>query len=130
MADIATLEEFASLLQEDLDTATADLVLLDLAQGLVTEKIGARDPWPTIAKTTALNSAARAYVNAKGLRQRTVGSTTAIYNNPLYRNGVYLTEDEIDELLDWKGTEDGNLAAPVGCFPEPRDWPDPVERCW
>lgn len=101
MAQIATLEEFASALQTNLDTATANLLLLDLAQGLIAEVIGEQDPWPVTAKAVALAVAARAYVNPEGVRQETTGSTTVIYNTPLYVNGVYLSDSEIDRLQAW-----------------------------
>ena len=101
MADIATLEEFASFLQVDVDTATSSLLLLDLAQGLVADQIGTQNPWPTIAKAVALAAAARAYVNPEGLRQDTTGSTTAIYNTPLAMNGVYLSDSELARLQGW-----------------------------
>jgi len=128
MADIAPLSEFASFLQVDLDTATANLDLLDLAQGLITERIGAQNPWPTIAKSIALTAAARAYRNPEGLRQDTTGGTTAIYNDPLYRMGVYLTVDEKKELSDWlNGPGGSTLGQPQGSFPSSHAWPDPVE---
>lgn len=101
MAQIATLEEFASALQTGVDTATAHLLLLDLAQGLIAEQIGEQDPWPVTAKAVALAVAARAYVNPEGLRQETTGSTTSVYNTPLYVNGVYLSDSEIDRLQAW-----------------------------
>lgn len=101
MAQIATLEEFASALQTNVDTATANLLLLNLAQGLIAEQIGEHDPWPVTAKAIALAVAARAYVNPEGLRQETTGGTTAIYNTPLYVNGVYLSDSEIDRLQGW-----------------------------
>lgn len=131
MADIATVEELASQLQTDLDTATANLLLLDQAQGLITAVIGVQNPWPTIAKSVALAAASRAYVNPEGLRQDTTGSTTAIYNTPLYRNGVYLSDQEKADLHAWANGPGGStLGQPQGCFPQPRAWPDPAESCW
>lgn len=128
MPDIATVEEFASFLQEDLDTATASLVLLDLAQGLVTEVIGLQDPWPAIAKAVALSSAGRAYVNPDGLKQDTVGSTTAIYNTPAAANGVYLTDAERAALRAWiNGPGGSTVGRPQGCFPAAYEWPDPAQ---
>jgi hypothetical protein len=128
MADIATVAELASQLQTDLDTATANLLLLDQAQGLITELIGAQDPWPTIAKSVALAAASRAYVNPEGLRQDTTGSTTAIYNTPLYRNGVYLSDLEKADLLAWANGPGGStVGQPQGSFPVSHTWPDPVE---
>jgi hypothetical protein len=100
MADVATLEEFASFLQIDLDTATANLLLRDLAQGLITEVIGEQDPWPVTAKVVALASAGRSYRNPEGLKQETVGGTTAIYNAE--EMGVYLTDSEVARLVKWK----------------------------
>ena len=131
MADIATLAEFASFLQIDVDTATSNLLLLDLAQGLISAEIGEQDPWPTIAKSVALSAAARAYVNPEGLRQDTTGSTTAIYNTPLYSNGVYLSESEKAALHAWvNGPGGATTGQPQGCFPESLRWPDPVENRW
>jgi hypothetical protein len=128
VADIATIEEFASFLQTDPDTATANLLLLDLAQGLITAEIGAQDPWPTIAKSIALAAAGRAYVNPEGLRQDTVGSTTAIYNTPLYVNGVYLTDAERASLHTWaNGPGGSSRGKPQGAFPVAWPWPDPAQ---
>lgn len=128
MANIAELTEFASALQTDLDTATANLLLLDLAQGLVTEQIGEQSPWPTVAKATALTAAARAYRNPEGLRQETVGGTTGIYNDPLYRMGVYLTDQEKADLQEWLNGPGGSVAGqPAGYFPPAMSYPDPVE---
>lgn len=128
MADIASLPELASFLQTDLDTATANLLLLDLAQGLITEVIGVQDPWPTIAKTIALTAAGRAYRNPEGLRQETVGGTTSFYNDSLYAMGVYLTADERAALSKWlNGPGGSTVGQPQGEFPDPHAWPDPVE---
>lgn len=131
MANIATLDEFASFLQSDLDTATANLLLLDLAQGLVTAEIGEQDPWPAVAKSVALAAAGRAYVNPEGLRQDTTGSTTAIYNSPLYSNGVQLSDAEKASLHAWANGPGGSTRGQSqGSFPPARPWPDPVENCW
>lgn len=128
MVAIATLEEFASQLQSDLDTATANLLLLDQAQGLVTEQIGDQNPWPTIAKSVALAAAGRAYVNPEGLKQDTTGGTTAIFNTPLYRNGVYLSDEEKADLRRWlNGPGGSTVGQPQGSFPSSHAWPDPVE---
>lgn len=131
MADIATLEEFASLLQTDVDTATAALVLLDLAQGLVRDEIGVQDPWPTIAKAVALAAAQRAYVTPEVQRLEAVGGSTVNYNTPLYTNGVFLSETEKADLHAWaNGPGGATTGQPQGCFPAARPWPDPVENCW
>jgi hypothetical protein len=129
MADIATVEELASFLQTDLDTATANLLLLDLAQGLITAEIGVQNPWPSIAKSVALSAAGRAYVNPDGLKQDTIGGTTAIYNTPLYMSGVYLSEQERQSLHLWANGPGGStLNQPQGSFPDPQCWPDPPRQ--
>jgi hypothetical protein len=126
MVAIATVEEFASFLQEDLDTATANLLLLDLAQGLITAEVGDQNPWPTIAKSVALSAAGRAYVNPDGLKQDTAGSTTAIFNTPPSVNGVYLTDGERAALHVWlNGPGGSTLGKPQGAFPTALPWPDP-----
>lgn len=132
MANIAELTELASALQSDLDTATANLLLLDLAQGLITEQIGVQNPWPTIAKAIALAAAARAYRNPEGVRQDQLGGSNQVYNDPLYRMGVYLTADEKQELAQWlNGPGGSTVGQPQGSFPAALAWPDPVERyCW
>lgn len=127
MADIATVPELASALQSDLDTATANLLLLDLAQGLIVELIGDQTTWPKTAKAIALAAAARAYRNPEGLRQDTVGATTGIYNDPLYRMGVFLSDAERADLLRWKNVHDNGTGGPLASFPESHAWPDPVE---
>jgi len=129
MADIATVEELASQLQTDLDTATANLLLLDQAQGLITDEIGVQNPWPAIAKAVALAASGRAYVNPEGLRQDTTGSTTAIFNSPLYRNGVFLSDQEKADLHLWANGPGGStVGQPQGSFPDRPAWPDPAER--
>lgn len=127
MANIAELTELASALQCDLDTATANLLLLDLAQGLITEVIGAQNPWPTVAKSTALTAAARAYRNPEGVRTEAVGGINLGYNDPLYRMGVYLSDQERADLIRWKTNHDSGKGGPAGYFPEPMGYPDPVE---
>ena len=131
MANIAELTELASALQCDLDTATANLLLLDLAQGLITELIGEQNPWPKTAKSIALTAAARAYRNPEGVRQDTVGGTTGIYNDPLYRMGVYLSDAEKADLLAWlNGPGGSTIGQPQGSFPDSHAYPDPVEWCY
>ena len=127
MANIAELTELASALQSDLDTATANLLLLDLAQGLITEVIGDQNPWPTTAKSIALTAAARAYRNPEGARQDTVGAATQVYNDPLYRMGVYLTPEERADLVRWSGSNGSTIGQPLASFPVSHAYPDPVE---
>jgi hypothetical protein len=129
MVAIATLAEFASQLQEDIDTATANLLLLDQAQGLVTEQIGDRNPWPSIAKSIALAAAGRAYVNPDGLQRELVGGALQIYNTSLGANGVFLTEAERASLHRWANGPGGStLNQPQGTFPDRPFYPDPAER--
>ena len=126
MADIASLPEFASFIQSDVDTATANLLLLDLAQGQIAEKIGDLDPWPATAKAIALEAAKRAYVNPDGVGSETTGGTAATFPD----RGVYLTDAEVKRLLEWLNGPGGSTTGqPQGSFPAARAWPDPVE-CW
>jgi hypothetical protein len=118
MPAIATLEEFASFLQEDLDTATANLVLLDLAQGQIIDEIGARDPWPATAKAVALSAAKRAYVNPEGASSETVGGITTAYTDG--NMGVFLTEDERSRLQRVGGG--GSAAYSITPWYEPAPW--------
>ena len=128
MPAIATLEEFASSLQRDLDTASATLYLLDLAQGLITEEIGERDPWPATAKAVALAAATRAYRNPEGLRREGVGQVLSEYGPE--EVGVYLTEQERARLQRWLARQDDAVnAGPHWSFPAPSyPFPDAVER--
>lgn len=125
MVAIATLPEFASFLQTDVDTATANLLLLDLAQGLITDAIGAQNPWPSVAKAIALAAAGRSYRNPNGLRQETVGGTSSGYNAE--EMGVYLTASELERLHRWDRENGGTRGAPTGAFPESAPWPDPAD---
>jgi hypothetical protein len=118
MADIATLAEFASFLQVDVDTATANLVLLDLAQGQIVDEIGARNPWPATAKAVALSAAKRAYVNPEGASSETVGGTSISYTDG--NMGVFLTEDERARLQRVGGG--GSSAFTVTPYYEPPPW--------
>lgn len=127
MANIAELTELASALQTDLDTATANLLLLDLAQGLITEVIGTQNPWPSTAKAIALTAAARAYRNPEGLLRDQVGGTLGIYNDPIGRMGVFLSEQERADLIRWKTNHNSGPGGPAGYFPESLSYPDPVE---
>jgi hypothetical protein len=125
MVAIATLPELASFLQTDLDTATANLLLVDLAQGLITEVIGDRNPWPSVAKSVALAAAGRSYRNPNGLRQQTVGGTTSGFNAE--EMGVYLASSELERLNRWNRENGGVRGAPTGAFPEASKWPDPAD---
>jgi hypothetical protein len=128
MPDIATLPEFASFLQVDVDTATANLVLLDLAQGQIIDEIGARNPWPATAKAVALSAAKRAYVNPEGASSETVGGTSVSYTDG--NMGVFLTEDERTRL---HRIGDGGLAFSISPTYEAPPWYTPLpvaDRRW
>jgi len=124
MADIATLSEFASFLQVDVDTATANLVLLDLAQGQIVDEIGVRDPWPATAKAIALSAAKRAYVNPEGVSSETMGGVSVSYADG--NMGVFLTDDERARLQRVGGG--GSAAFSVVPTHETPPWygPDPL----
>lgn len=133
MPEIATLEEFAHFLQVTPVAATADLLLLDLAQGLIADVIGEQDPWPAAARSIALTAAARAYLNPSGASQltQTSGPFTRTESRDGGELGVYLTDAELDRLRAWLGGPGGSaLGQPQGCFPPPRSWPDPAEPCF
>lgn len=131
MVAIAALPEFASFLQIDVDTATSNLLLLDLAQGLITAEIGDQDPWPSIAKSVALAAAGRAYVNPEGLTRDMTGGTMSIYNVPPGTNGVFLSESEKTSLHLWANGPGGStLNQPQGSFPSAQCWPDPAQPRW
>lgn len=118
MADIATLSEFASFLQVDVDTATANLVLLDLAQGQIVDEIGLRDPWPATAKAVALSAAKRAYVNPDGASTETVGGTVVAFSDG--NMGVFLTEEERSRLQRVGGG--GTASYSITPWYEPATW--------
>jgi hypothetical protein len=118
MADIATLSEFASFLQVDVDTATANLVLLDLAQGQIVDEIGLRDPWPATAKAVALSAAKRAYVNPDGASSETVGGTVVAFSDG--NMGVFLTEEERSRLQRVGGG--GTASYSITPWYEPATW--------
>lgn len=103
MVAIATVDEFASAIQQDVDTATANLLLLDLAQGLVTEITGDQNPWPVTAKAIALAAAQRAYQNPTGASQlqQTSGPFSKGMTFSAVEAGVYLTDGEIARLRSW-----------------------------
>jgi hypothetical protein len=129
MDEIATSEELGlslKLASTEVDVDRAEL-LLDLAQGLIVDEIGAQDPWPTAAKTVALAAAGRAYRNPQAYRRQASGPFSADYNAE--EMGVYLTGSELERLHDWARRNGGTRGAPVGSFPASLPWPDPADRC-
>lgn len=83
---IASPSDLATLLQQDVDTATATL-LLSLAQGLAEDIV---TPLPASAKAVVLSAAARAFANPQNLSNETVGPYTATHAGA----GVFLTKAE------------------------------------
>lgn len=128
MPHIASAADFASAIRQSINEANKHLLLLELAEGLVSDEIGEQDPWPTVAKTTALAAAKRAYINAEDARQQAVGGTNIIYNAPLYETFVYLSESELDRLRRWKADNVGDSGKPRYEFPGTWPFPDRVER--
>ena len=103
MATFATPEELASLLQRDLDRATAELVL-DLVEAdlLSAGSFAVVAALPPIGKGIGLRAAARLYTNPAGLSSESLDD---------YRRGMggnYLTADERAQLLSGGG--------PTGAF--------------
>lgn len=89
-----TLEEFASYVQSDVDTATA-LLLRDLATGAIGAATGlVVDDTNSELKRIALQAASRAYRNPGGLRQETIGSESYTYAAETVANEVALTPQE------------------------------------
>ncbi len=70
---IATLSEFASYVQKDVDTASAALALA-VAEGLVVGAVGVQTTWPAVAKGVQLSAAARIYNNPNGYGAESAGA--------------------------------------------------------
>lgn len=103
-----TLEEFASKVQSDVDTATATL-LQELVTGLIADFVGSTfdpDAAPATVKAIALSAAARDYTNPNGI----TSTTRAIddFNRTDRYEGnsgsLYLTDEERAMLLRLYGT--------------------------
>jgi hypothetical protein len=101
---IYSLEEFASYVQSDVDTATASL-LRDLVTGLIQAVDGnnysATSPSATV-KAVALEAAARSYRNPGGITSRSESiddySVTDRWEDTAKELGVFLTDREIARL--------------------------------
>jgi hypothetical protein len=87
---IATVTELATRVQQDVDTATAQL-LLEIAEDLIVAESGVLDPWPPRLKGIQLDAATRAYVNPAGVNHELFETYTRSGIPP---GGVYLTDDE------------------------------------
>lgn len=111
MVAILTRERVAAAVQNSVSNSSCDTAI-EAMQGLITEVIGDRNPWPTIAWTIALNGCIRALGSPDGARQDTSDGSSVIFNHPLYEVGYYLTEGETEKLLEWKKKEDGGTGRP------------------
>lgn len=88
-----TVSEFASYVQQDVDTATATL-LLSLAEGLVVDRIGVLpDPASAATRAAILEATRRAYVNPEGWSSERIDDWQGARDAAFY--GVYLTAEEI-----------------------------------
>jgi hypothetical protein len=99
-----TLEEFASYVQSDVDTATADL-LRELVTGLI-EAVDGHDYQTDVpsaaAKAVGLQAAARAYRNPGGISSQSEAiddySVTNRWESQAAEMGLFLTDSELARL--------------------------------
>lgn len=103
--DYITTGDLAAYLQVASVNAT---LVVELANGQITELVGDLDPVPTRVKAIALEVAARGYRNPQAYTSVTVGiddydKTVRREGKAVDRVGVYLTDEEIAELLGFKG---------------------------
>lgn len=118
MATIITEANLASYLQRKITTGKAQYVV-DLANRLVTEDIGdlangtadadtGKIPVPARVETITLEVAARAFRNPAGVTSETRAiddwSRTQRWEAAAAKAGVFLTDDEGDELRELAGT--------------------------
>ena len=91
---IATATELAVRVQQDVDTATATL-LLDIAEDLIKAEAGDLGEnggtWPPRLKGVQLDAAARAYINPSGVNHELFETYT---RSGIPAGGVYLTDSE------------------------------------
>ena len=93
MPTIATPQELALLLDEDVDEPRMNLIL-DLAEGLAEPIAGS--PLPDAAKATVLAVAARAFSNPASTGQQGLGSAQTTFQAPggLPVGGLYLSRTD------------------------------------
>jgi hypothetical protein len=133
MGAIVSLTELANFLQSSVVDAVGN-TLIDLAEGKVIERIGDHAPWaPASAYSTpravVLAAAGRPLRNPKGVTVKQVDAVRDEY--PAERLGVYLTDDERDDLAEWLNAQTptdavGHEQSPQGTFPDPLCYPDPA----
>ena len=91
---IATATELAVRVQQDVDTATA-MLLLEIAEDLIKAEAGDLGAdggtWPPRLKGVQLDAAARAYINPSGVNHELFETYT---RSGIPQGGVYLTDNE------------------------------------
>lgn len=118
-----TIDEFASKVQSDVDTATA-VLLRDLVTGLISETVGDSfdvDSAPVTVKAIALTAASRDYTNPSGYTSTTVAIDD--YSTTNRRDGVganlYLTDEELAMLQALYPTTASTRSFTISPFYEP-----------
>lgn len=99
--DIIYADELASYLRDDSLSGTDLDLIVELANGVVSEVIGEQaEGWEPSARVRAitLEVAARAYRNPGGYSSETIDDYTYRRDAETRQAGVYLTSAEIDEL--------------------------------
>lgn len=101
--DLYTIEQFASYLQSDVDTATA-VLLRDLVTGMIEDAGGIvvadETSIPSRIVALALTAAGRAYTNPQGYTSETVGGWTGRRDGAgAAAIGLYFTPDELATVL-------------------------------
>jgi len=91
------------------DIAAANLVV-QLTNGLITDIVGDPSPVPTKVLTVAYEVAARALRNVDGVESVTSGvddwkKTIRYANADSVRAGVYLTDEEVNDLVGKRGVK-------------------------
>lgn len=116
MVDIITDEELASYLQTEVNSAIT--LVAEKTNELITEKWeqppADGEPVPTSVWSLAINVAARAAANPKGLTSWTeswddITLTERVESSTLRQLGLYLTDDELIELNGGRGARVGSI---------------------
>lgn len=99
MTEIITTEELAAYLQDSTITDDVAGLVVDLANEIVTDVVGAQDdPYPARVRAITFEVAARAFRNPEGYSSETIDDYTYRRDAETRRAGVYLTETERAEL--------------------------------
>lgn len=104
-AAIITPGELVSYLPADVDTSNAERVdmLVEFANGLVTDLIGEQTSYSWRARAITLEIAARPLRNPNGYSSETVDDYTYRLPTAVREAGIYATADERAELLGTVG---------------------------